>query len=297
MSYGFTSRNKEAFLSAGAIPLPASLLESQNEKFLIPVVAILQDVAIRSSGMIKFLVENLSSNNEALQTQCANAILKCAEEDETRDHVRQFGGLNPISKTDRLNTIKKLVGLENQPEEVLVNFVGHLRRVHRVLMDASLSLREAGSLRMLTYRNKPIAPCQCHNCGWGISLGFFQNLDQLAECMAIIDRLDGIRLLWSLLKSTNPHVQASAAWAISPVILGLTLVLNEPAKDAGEMDAAWDTGSAFVSSGKNFSISCYVTLLSARNWNPEREDPLFILVSGLFFNIDGSFQIWRNDPA
>lgn len=45
--------------------------------------------------------------------------------------------------------------------------------------------------------------------------------------MAIIDRLDGVRLLWSLLKSPNHSVQASAAWAISPCI--------EHAKDAGEM--------------------------------------------------------------
>ncbi|KAJ2992996.1 Armadillo repeat-containing protein 4 [Globomyces sp. JEL0801] len=45
--------------------------------------------------------------------------------------------------------------------------------------------------------------------------------------MAIIDRLDGVRLLWSLLKSSNQSVQASAAWAISPCI--------EHAKDAGEM--------------------------------------------------------------
>merc|ERR1712019_110564 len=45
--------------------------------------------------------------------------------------------------------------------------------------------------------------------------------------MVIIDRLDGVRLLWSLLKSPNPEVQASAAWAICPCI--------ENAKDAGEM--------------------------------------------------------------
>jgi hypothetical protein len=45
--------------------------------------------------------------------------------------------------------------------------------------------------------------------------------------MAIIDRLDGVRLLWSLLKSPHQSVQASAAMAISPCI--------EHAKDAGEM--------------------------------------------------------------
>ena len=35
---------------------------------------------------------------------------------------------------------------------------------------------------------------------------------------SIIDRLDGVRLLWSLLKNTNTAVQASAAWAICPCI-------------------------------------------------------------------------------
>lgn len=67
--------------------------------------------------------------------------------------------------------------------------------------------------------------------------------------MAIIDRLDGVRLLWSLLKSNNPQVQASAAWAISPCIehgkriefdahLPLQIRINrclDTAKDAGEM--------------------------------------------------------------
>jgi len=35
---------------------------------------------------------------------------------------------------------------------------------------------------------------------------------------SMIDRLDGVRLLWSLLKNQNPQVQAAAAWAISPCV-------------------------------------------------------------------------------
>ena len=35
---------------------------------------------------------------------------------------------------------------------------------------------------------------------------------------SIIDKLDGVRLLWSLLKNQNTDVQASAAWAICPCI-------------------------------------------------------------------------------
>ena len=34
----------------------------------------------------------------------------------------------------------------------------------------------------------------------------------------MIDRQDGVRLLWSLLKNPNPRVQAAAAWAISPCV-------------------------------------------------------------------------------
>jgi hypothetical protein len=34
----------------------------------------------------------------------------------------------------------------------------------------------------------------------------------------LIDRLDGVRLLWSLLKNPNPQVQAAAAWGISPCV-------------------------------------------------------------------------------
>lgn len=35
---------------------------------------------------------------------------------------------------------------------------------------------------------------------------------------SVIDKQDGVRLLWSLLKNQNPDVQASAAWAICPCI-------------------------------------------------------------------------------
>ncbi|KAJ3003383.1 UNVERIFIED_CONTAM: Armadillo repeat-containing protein 4, partial [Siphonaria sp. JEL0065] len=60
-----SAKNKEAIQAAGSIPLLANLLESTNEALLIPVVGILQEcssdenyrMAIRTSGMVKFLVE------------------------------------------------------------------------------------------------------------------------------------------------------------------------------------------------------------------------------------------------
>ncbi|XP_047001069.1 armadillo repeat-containing protein gudu-like [Schistocerca americana] len=47
------------------------------------------------------------------------------------------------------------------------------------------------------------------------------------ESMAIIEELDGVSLLWSLLKNPSTNVQANAAWALCPCL--------ENSKDAGEM--------------------------------------------------------------
>lgn len=38
------------------------------------------------------------------------------------------------------------------------------------------------------------------------------------ESMVIIEELDGVRLIWSLLKNPSPAVQANAAWALVPCI-------------------------------------------------------------------------------
>ncbi len=47
-----------------------------------------------------------------------------------------------------------------------------------------------------------------------------------SENISIIERLDGVRLLWSLLKNSSASVQAAAAWAICPCIRNV--------KDSGE---------------------------------------------------------------
>lgn len=47
------------------------------------------------------------------------------------------------------------------------------------------------------------------------------------ESMTILEELDAVRLVWSLLKNSNPRVQAYAAWALCPCI--------EYAKESGEL--------------------------------------------------------------
>ncbi|KAL8616112.1 hypothetical protein ACOMHN_064662 [Nucella lapillus] len=261
-----SKKNKEAMQRAGAIPLLAKLLKSTHENMLIPVVGTLQEcasepsyrLAIRTEGMIEDLVKNLKSDNaekEAnpeLQMHCASAIFKCAEEKETRDLVRQYGGLDPlvgllnnvnnkellaaatgaiwkcaispenVARFQELKCIELLVALlTNQPEEVLVNVVGALGELAKAPPNRA-QIRKSGGIPHLV------------NLLTGTNQALLVNVTKaVGECaeepdnMAIIDRLDGVRLLWSLLKNQNPEVQASAAWAICPCI--------ENAKDAGEM--------------------------------------------------------------
>ncbi|NXG27019.1 ARMC4 protein, partial [Dromaius novaehollandiae] len=255
-----STKNKGAILKASGIPLLAKWLKCSHVNILTPVVGTLQEcaseqsyrLAIRTEGMIEDLVKNLSSEHEELQMHCASAIFKCAEDKETRDLVRQHGGLQPlsvllgnsqnkqllaavtgaiwkcaisgenVSKFQEYKAIEALVGLlTDQPEEVLVNVVGALGECCQEPINRAI-IRKCGGIpplvKLLT----------------GTDQALLVNVTKAVgacaaepENMMIIDRLDGVRLLWSLLKNPNPDVQASAAWAICPCI--------ENAKDAGEM--------------------------------------------------------------
>ncbi|XP_069715550.1 outer dynein arm-docking complex subunit 2 [Phaenicophaeus curvirostris] len=264
-------KNKEAIRKAGGIPLLARWLKCSHANILTPVVGTLQEcasepsyrLAMRTEGMIENLVKNLSGENEELQMLCAGAIFKCAEDKETRDLVRQHGGLQPlsillgntenkqllaavtgaiwkcaisgenVSKFREYKVIEALVGLlTNQPEEVLVNVIGALGECCQEPVNRA-TIRKCDGIPPLV------------NLLTGTNQALLVNVTKAIgacakepENMMIIDHLDGVRLLWSLLKNPNPDVQANAAWAICPCI--------ENAKDAGEMVRSFVGGLELV---------------------------------------------------
>ncbi|NXY41729.1 ARMC4 protein, partial [Ceuthmochares aereus] len=264
-------KNKEAICKAGGIPLLARWLKCSHANILTPVVGTLQEcasepsyrLAMRTEGMIENLVKNLSGENDELQMLCASAIFKCAEDKETRDLVRQHGGLQPlsillgnsenkqllaavtgaiwkcaiseenVSKFREYKTIEALVGLlTDQPEEVLVNVIGALGECCQEPVNRA-TIRECDGIpplvNLLTGTNQALLVNVTKAVG---------SCAREPENMMIIDRLDGVRLLWSLLKNPNPDVQATAAWAICPCI--------ENAKDAGEMVRSFVGGLELV---------------------------------------------------
>ncbi|NWQ62845.1 ARMC4 protein, partial [Neopipo cinnamomea] len=255
-----STKNKKAIQKAGGIPLLATWLKCSDANILIPVVGTLQEcasepsyrLAIRTEGMIENLVKNLSSEHEELQMHCASAIFKCAEDKQTRDLVRQHGGLQPlsvlldnsenkkllaavtgaiwkcaisienVSKFREYQTIETLVGLlTDQPEEVLINVVGALGECCQEPVNRS-TIRRCGGIPPLVKLLTTTDQALLVNVNKAVGACAAET-----ENMMIIDSLDGVRLLWSLLKNPNPDVQASAAWALCPCV--------ENAKDSGEM--------------------------------------------------------------
>ncbi|KAL3311459.1 Armadillo repeat-containing protein 4, partial [Cichlidogyrus casuarinus] len=181
----------------------------------------------------------------------------CSEDAETREKVRVSGGLQPLMTMldDQQNkellaaatgaiwkcsrsplnvkvfqkegAIDKLVAiLNNQPEDVLVNVVGALGELASTSANRA-QIRKSGGIQplinLLTSTNPHLLVNVTHTIG--MCAEDPENMAYVAPL--IIDRLDGVRLIWSLLKSGDPEVQATAAWALCPCI--------QNAKDSGEM--------------------------------------------------------------
>ncbi|KFR04126.1 Armadillo repeat-containing protein 4 [Opisthocomus hoazin] len=266
-----STKNKEAIRKAGGIPLLARWLRCSHMNILTPVVGTLQEcasepsyrLAIRTEGMIENLVKYLSSEDEELQMHCASAIFKCAEDKETRDLIRQYGGLQPlsvllgnsenkqllsavtgaiwkcaisgenVSKFREYKAVEALVGLlTDQPEEVLVNIVGALGECCQEPVNRTI-IRKCDGIPLLVKLLTGTDQALLVNVTKAVGACATE-----PENMMIIDRLDGVRLLWSLLKNPNPDVQASAAWAICPCI--------KNAKDSGEMVRSFVGGLELV---------------------------------------------------
>lgn len=197
----------------------------------------------RSEGMLKALVKNLGRDNEELQMHSASVIFKCAEDEKTRELIFQYKGLQHLakllSKTDNkpllaavtgaiwkcslsqknvtkfqeFRVVESLVSLmSEQPEEVLVNAVGALGEFALIPANRDVIRQNGGIERLAHLLTNPNQP---------LLVNVTRALGTCAtdmENMAIIDQLDGLRLVWSLLKNPSPEVQASAAWALCPII-------------------------------------------------------------------------------
>ncbi|KAF4521378.1 hypothetical protein B566_EDAN006967 [Ephemera danica] len=282
-------RNKRAMQRAGCVRLLARLLRSVHKDVLVPAAATVQQcategsfkLAIQTEGMIPDLVRHLSSDSEELRKHAASAIFKCAEEKATRDMVRQHGGLDPlvsllqaeaaakesnkallaalsgalwkcaispenVRRFEELDTIELLVGIlqEEDNEEVLTNVVGAVAECCRTASNRA-ALRTAGGLSPLVALLSGTNVALLQNVA--LALG---QLAQESHCLKAIEELDGVRLLWTLLKCPDPRVQANAAASLCPFIQHAKVILLS-SRDAAVLGSVCATVSCIASKDRD----------------------------------------------
>ncbi|CAH3188738.1 unnamed protein product [Porites evermanni] len=280
-----STRSRSAIYKAGSVPLLAKLIKLDKEEFLIPIVGLAQECAVESrfreafykENIITAIVRRLQTDNEELQGYCANAIFKCAEDEGTRKAVYDCGGLDTLvsllSRQDNkkllaavtgaiwkcaiseynvkrlmeVNVVETLVKLlqaeeetEELPEQVQLHIVGAIAELAKDPRAPLEMLRCKGCRTLVDILNIPneeltstaaraIAAC-------AVEVG----------CRSVFNRLEGLRLLWSLMKSRNNEVVSGAAWAVYRLM-----------QDTPE---AWETARSFVG-----GLDLSVRLLKSRD--------------------------------
>ncbi|TRZ00635.1 hypothetical protein DNTS_005340 [Danionella cerebrum] len=196
---------------SGLKPLVTLLNEAENKQLLAATTGAIWKCSFSMENVAKFqefkavelLVRLLSDQPEEVLVNVVGALGECGQISENLVTIRKSGGIQPL--------VNLLTGTN---QALLVNVT---RAVGACAADPDNMVRSNGPW--------DVQPVQApHTQPFALITG---PRDLCLPYLLIIDRLDGVRLLWSLLKNPNPEVQASAAWAICPCI--------ENAKDAGEM--------------------------------------------------------------
>lgn len=153
--------------------------------------------------------KSLRSNKELLAA-ATGAIWKCAVSEAN------------VKKLDQLRTVAFLVQLLNDDnEDVLTNVVGAISECVKYQNNRE-ALRIAGGLPYIVNLLNGTYPPLLENLSRTIN-----ECARDPESMTLLEELDAIRLVWSLLKNPHPRVQAYAAFALCPCI--------ENATDSGEL--------------------------------------------------------------
>ncbi|XP_054222153.1 outer dynein arm-docking complex subunit 2 isoform X5 [Homo sapiens] len=207
-------------LHGGLKPLASLLNNTDNKERLAAVTGAIWKCSISKENVTKFreykaietLVGLLTDQPEEVLVNVVGALGECCQERENRVIVRKCGGIQPlvnllvgINQALLVNVTKAVGACAVEPESMMWGLTLSSRLKYSGMMRGHCSLKLLGS------SDPP-------------NFVFFRSRKLRNR---IIDRLDGVRLLWSLLKNPHPDVKASAAWALCPCI--------KNAKDAGEM--------------------------------------------------------------
>uniref|UniRef100_A0A8D0PWL2 Armadillo repeat containing 4 n=1 Tax=Sus scrofa TaxID=9823 RepID=A0A8D0PWL2_PIG len=179
--------------------------------------------AIRKAGGIPLLARLLKTSHQDMLIPVVGTLQECASEENYRAAI----------KAERIieNLVKNLSSENEQLQEHCAMAIYQCAEDEetRDLVRLHGGLKPLASLLNNTDNKERLAAVT--GAIWKCSIS-------KENVIKIIDRLDGVRLLWSLLKNPHADVKASAAWALCPCI--------QNAKDAGEMVRSFVGGLELV---------------------------------------------------
>lgn len=219
--------------------------------------------AFYKEKMIPAIVRRLLTDNEELQGYCANAIFKCAVDQQTRKAVYDCGGLNTLvsllSRRDNKKLLAAVTGaiwkcaiseynvkklMEMKVLEILVNLLQNEEGEED--LPEQVQLHIVGAIgEIAKHPTAPLEILRCKGCKTLVDILNIPNEELTgtaaraiaacavnSSCRAVFNRLEGLRLLWSLMKSRNNQVVSGGAWAVYRLM-----------QDTPE---AWETARSFV---------------------------------------------------
>lgn len=249
-----STRSRSAIYNAGSVPLLAKLIKLDKEEFLIPIVGLAQECAVETrfreafykENMIETIVHRLQTENQELQGYCASAIYKCAEDEQTRKAVYDYGGLNTLVSLLYRRDNKKLLSavtgaiwkcaiseynvkslMAVKVAETLFKLLQNEEGKEEELPE-QIQLHIVGAIGEIAKDpNGPLEVLRCKGCQTLVDILNIPNEELTGTaaraiaacavdtaCRSVFNRLECLRLLWSLLKSRNNKVVAGAAWAV-----------------------------------------------------------------------------------
>lgn len=267
-----STRSRSAIYNAGSVPLLAKLIKLDKQDFLIPFVGLAQECAVEfrfreafyKENMITGIARRLQTENQELQGYCASAIFKCAEDEQTRKAVYDCGGLDTLvallCRRDNKKLLSAVTGAiwkcaiskYNVKRLMSVNVVGTLFRLlqneeqDEEELPEQVQLHIVGAVGEIAKDPKgPLEVLRCKGCNTLVDILNIPNEELTgtaaraiaacavnSACRAVFNRLECLRLLWSLMKSKNNKVVSGAAWAVYRLM-----------QDTPE---AWETARCFV---------------------------------------------------
>lgn len=248
-------RNQKQLLKFGLVTFLKRLLKTNNNELLIPVLNACQQLAgdisfqlaIITEGMTIDFAKHIRSKNVETQREACLTIFKCGSNPAIAESLRKHKALKTLvdivlneenreniplmfaangaiwkiaclkenlEEFDQLKLYPVLIELlhKEKDEDNLANILGAVSELTKIETNSKL-MRTTNSISELIRFLKSTHPLILENVSKVLTefCKYQENADTL-------EKLDAVRLIWSLLKNKNSNVKINACWALRAYI-------------------------------------------------------------------------------